>query len=107
MNPESTKPLFPTTSRKKPRSTPLILGLVGIALIAFGIIAFLAGRQPQAGQVPIEVKGAPHLKVDQEIADLGDLKLNQHVNVTFELSNVGDQPLKFTKEPYIEVVEGC
>jgi hypothetical protein len=107
MDHERTKPLLPTTPHKKFRFTPFILVLVGIALIAIGIIAFLETRQPQATQVPIEVYGAPHLKVDRESVDLGEVKLNQKVTATFELSNAGDRPLEFTEEPYIEVVEGC
>ncbi len=55
----------------------------------------------------IEVTGAPSLKVDQEEIDLGDMKFNQVADVSFQLTNVGDQTLRFTKDPYIEVVEGC
>jgi hypothetical protein len=29
------------------------------------------------------------------------------VQVEYQLTNVGDKPLRFTQDPYIEVVEGC
>jgi hypothetical protein len=54
-----------------------------------------------------EVTGAPRLKVDKESIDLGDRKVEQLVSVSFEISNVGDQLLRFTQQPYIEVAEGC
>jgi hypothetical protein len=47
------------------------------------------------------------LKVDKEKVDLGDVKLGQTVMVSFQLTNLGDKTLKFTKAPYVEVLEGC
>jgi hypothetical protein len=55
----------------------------------------------------IEVNGAPSIKVDKEQVDLGDVKLGKTVEVTFKVTNVGDQTLRFQEQPYIEVVEGC
>jgi hypothetical protein len=45
--------------------------------------------------------------VDKEQVDLGDVKLNQPVEVTFQITNVGDKTLRFEEQPYIDVVEGC
>jgi hypothetical protein len=58
-------------------------------------------------QSTIEVKGAPALQVDKEKVDFGNVTLGQTVEVKFEVANVGDQPLRFTKKPYVEVIEGC
>ena len=55
----------------------------------------------------IEVHGAASLKVDKEQVDLGDVQLGQTVKVSFQLTNVGDQPLKLSEKPYVELVEGC
>ncbi len=78
----------------------------GIVLVG---LAFLALRGKSAAQplATIEVYGAPSLKVDQEQVDLGDVKLGRLVQVSFRLTNVGDQPLHFSEAPYVELVEGC
>ena len=84
---------------------PLLLGLGGVVLI---VAAFLATRrgEPQA-KAPVEVSGNPSLKVDRDKVDFGDVKLGVPINVSFELTNVGDKALRLSEEPYIEVLEGC
>ncbi|MEW6092909.1 MAG: hypothetical protein AB1531_02980 [Chloroflexota bacterium] len=84
----------------------LFLLMGGIVLVG---LAFLALRGNSAAQplAAIEVYGAPSLKVDQELVDLGDVKLGRIVQVSFRLTNVGDQPLRFSETPYVELVEGC
>jgi hypothetical protein len=88
-------------------TTPLLLTLGGLALIAATLFVVWKSNQPSNPQVPIEVDGAPALKVDQEKIDFGDVPLNQTVTATFQLTNVGDETLRFSDKPYIEVVEGC
>ena len=83
---------------------PILAVVGGILLIA---LATFALRDNSTSKATIEVKGSPSLKANKEKVDLGDVKLGQTVEVSFQLTNVGDQTLRFTKEPYIEVVEGC
>jgi hypothetical protein len=45
--------------------------------------------------------------VDREQVDLGNVQLGQTAEVSFRVTNVGDQPLRFSEVPYIEVLEGC
>lgn len=91
--------------RKQRKLWPLLISIgVGLVLIFTAILAINKPRQPA---VAIEVKGSPGLKVDKEKVDLGDVKLGQSVKVSFRLMNVGDQTLRFTQTPYIEVLEGC
>ncbi|MBE3066725.1 MAG: hypothetical protein IMZ73_04720 [Chloroflexi bacterium] len=71
---------------------PLIGGIV-LAGLAFFLLQGRPASQPLAAT---EVHGAPSLKVDQEQVDLGDVKLGQFVQVSFRLTNVGDQPLRFS-----------
>ena len=82
----------------------IVLG--GIALVGLAALV-VAASTPSAPPAAVEVSGAPSLKVDQEKVDLGTVQLGQTVSVSFELTNVGDQPLRVTKPPYVEVVEGC
>lgn len=84
---------------------PLALVGGGVALLALAWIA-LSFATP-ASKVTPQVSGAPSLKVDQETIDLGERKLGVPVNVSFQLSNVGDRPLRFIAPPYVEIVEGC
>lgn len=88
---------------KKGIPWPLVLAVFGILLV---LGAFIALRKPAPG-VAIEVQGAPGLRADRQEINLGDISLGTTVEATFRLSNVGDQPLRFSEPPYIEVREGC
>lgn len=90
---------------RKKKTWPMIMLLAGVLLLV--VAAFSLFKPPSEPKVGIEVSGAPSLKVDQETVNLGDVKLGQTVQVEFKLMNVGDQPLRFSKAPYIEVLAGC
>lgn len=91
--------------RQRNRWLPILLSISGLVLL---VVAALALRGNGSGsKAAIEVKGAPSIKVDKEQVDLGEVKLGQTVQVSFNVTNVGDQTLRFNEQPYIEVVEGC
>jgi hypothetical protein len=90
--------------RKAPIWLWAIIG-VGVILIAFVMLQAASSNSTPAA-APL-VTGGPALQVDQEKIDFGDVKLGQTVEAKFEVTNVGDQPLRFTKRPYVEVFEGC
>lgn len=91
--------------QERERKSLILMIAGGGLLLAVAVFAFILNRpEPKAA---IEVSGAPRLKVDQEKVDLGDVRLGKTVNVSFQLTNVGDQELKITDTPYVEVVEGC
>ena len=91
--------------RRQKSAWPLAILITGGLLLILGaIFAFSRPAQPKAA---LEVSGSPSLKVDKEKVDLGLVKLGQAVQVSFQITNVGDQTLRFVKEPYIEVKEGC
>ena len=90
--------------RKKQRWPFFVLLAGGLLLLVGAVFAFRKPSGPTAG---VEVTGAPSLKVNQEKVDLGNVKLGQTVDVKFTLTNVGDKTLRFSKTPYVEVLEGC
>lgn len=91
--------------RKRNSLLPYALAIGGVLLIAGAFLALW--RERSSPPANIEVTGAPSLKVDKEQIDLGDVRLGQWVSATFAVTNVGDKPLRFTRQPYIEVIEGC
>ena len=108
------RPVRKSKSRKPKRSKrrggsnlPLFLALAGFALVAAALFSLWKSGQPSMATVPVEVQGQPSLKVDNDQLDFGDVKLGQTVTAAFTLSNVGDQTLRITQEPYIQVLEGC
>jgi len=88
---------------QKNRQTLLII-LGGVVLLAVAL--FFTFRKPTTFYTP-QVTGMPSLKADREKLDLGSIKLGTPIKVSFELTNVGDQPLTFKEEPYVEAREGC
>lgn len=90
--------------KQKKDRLPLFIALGGVVVI---ILALFFAFQKKADPYIPEVTGGPSLKADKERVNLGDVKLGTPVQVSFELKNVGDQPLKFLKKPTVEVKEGC
>jgi hypothetical protein len=94
------------SSKQKQRNPgPLLLVIAGVILVI--LTAFFALRRPSSASFTPDVKGAPGIKADKEKVDLGDMKLGSTADVSFTITNIGDQPLRFTKQPYVEVKEGC
>jgi hypothetical protein len=80
----------------------LVLGVTGFLLLR----PKPSASSPSASFTP-QLNGAPHLQADRQQIDLRNVKLGQTVQVAFEITNTGDQPLRFAKDPFVEVVEGC
>jgi len=105
MSTKASKKIAPRQKQRMPIWLPLII-IAGVALIGLTLISNGGNNQSGTATSP-QVNGSPALKVDQEKIDLGNVPLGQTVEAKFGVINVGDQPLRFTKAPYIEVVEGC
>ena len=94
-----------TKHHKQKSLWPLAALIIGGSLLLLGaVFVFSQSSKPKA---TIEVTGSPSLIVDKEKVDLGNVKLGQTVQVSFQLTNVGDQTLGFSKSPCIEVLDGC
>lgn len=104
MSTKASKKIAPPKKQRVPIWLPLII-VAGVALIVVALISSRGG--PAASTVAPQVTGAPALQVDKEKVDFGNVTLGQTVEVKFEVTNVGDQPLRFKEKPYVEVAEGC
>jgi cell division septal protein FtsQ len=91
--------------KSKRNLTPLLLALAGLGMVLISGWAILnSGSKSNAN---VEVKGSPRLKVDKDSIDHGDQKLGNQIQDDIRVTNIGDQPLRFTDAPYVEVKEGC
>ena len=88
------------------RKLPIFFMFGGVVIL---LIAAFFAFQKKASPDVLAVNPDPgaSLKVDKEKVDLGNMKLGNTARVSFTLTNVGNQPLTFSKAPYIEVKEGC
>jgi hypothetical protein len=94
------------TKKQKKRKFPLplliLFGVGGFLLVAAMVL--FTGRNRDNAAIG---DSTPMLKVDQERIDYGDVKFNTPKTFTITVTNIGDKELRFTKEPYIKVLEGC
>lgn len=93
--------------KKQQRNILITLVVGGLLLIAAGFMLAKSALSNRADPSLIEVSGQPSLKVDQELIDYGDVKLNTNLTFNLELTNVGDGTLEIMEPPYVEVKEGC
>lgn len=94
-----------TKKQKKSKfSLPLLIlfGVGGFLLVA-AMVLFTGRNRDNAAFGD----GTPILKVDQERIDYGDVKFNTPKTFTITVTNIDNEVLRFTKEPYIKVLEGC
>ena len=93
------------SQRKKGQriSLPLAALLGGGVILVIALVLFnLPGRDGEQAE-----NGTPTIAVDQEMIDYGDVKLDTPLAFKIKVSNTGGGDLRFSQEPYIEVVEGC
>lgn len=93
--------------KKRQRNTLIAVIAGGLLLVTSGIFIAKNAWENKADPSLIEVSGQPSLKVDKEMIDYGDVKLNTNLTFAFQLTNVGDETLKISETPYVEVAEGC
>ncbi len=96
-----------TRGQPKKSQSRLLLWLSLAVLVIGGVVVFLASQADASPKVAIDTAGAPKIKTDKDQVDLGDVTLGRQVEVSFQVENSGDQPLRITEAPYVEVVEGC
>ncbi len=82
------------------RKFPWLLVLLGGGLLVVAAVLF-ANRSGEPGG------GTPKIAVDQNKIDYGYVKFGETRQFAFKVTNTGDGTLRFSEDPYIEVVEGC
>ena len=85
--------------QKESRKFPWLFVVLGGGLLLLAAVLF-ANRSG-------ETAGTPSLSVDQNKIDYGYVKFGETRQFAFKITNTGDGALRFTEDPYIEVVEGC
>lgn len=90
--------------KKRASRWPLAAALVGVLLITAALL--LSGKD-EASEYTAKVKGQPAIEVDQKEVDYGDVKLGSMIKTSVRVTNVGDQPLRFSGRPYVELIDGC
>lgn len=90
-------------SKRKHRKqqTKIPWPLVALGGLLLLVAAFFLARQGGGGGA------TPAIKVDQQKIDYGYVKFGETRSFAIQVTNTGDGTLRFTEEPYIEIVEGC
>ncbi len=102
----STKPGKTVTPPKSP-GFPIWLPLIIVAGVVLIAVAMLSNTSSSASPAASTTSGTPTVSVDKDRFDFGNVPLGQTVQVSFEVANTGDAPLRFKEKPYIEVAAGC
>jgi hypothetical protein len=85
--------------QKQRKNFPWLFVALG-GLILLGAILF-ANRSGGDGG------GTASLSVDQNKIDYGYVKFGENRQFALKVTNTGDGALRFSEQPYIEVLEGC
>ena len=88
--------------QKQRKSTPWVLFAFGGILIIVAIVLFTnrSGSGDNGG-------GTPKITVDQQKIDFGYVKFGNDKTFQIKVTNSGTGTLRFTENPYVEVLEGC
>ena len=85
--------------QKQRKNFPWLFVALG-GLLLLGAVLF-AGRSGENGG------GTPSLSLDQNKIDYGYVKFGQNRQFALKVTNNGDGTLRFSEQPYVEVLEGC
>lgn len=103
--------------QKRRSRLPILLMFGGLAIVAIVIAGSLFFKPGQGGNnsgsgtpsIAIsDIKSSPEAQIDGLNVDFGDMKLGAELaSLTMTISNNGKNTLSFTKEPYIQLADGC
>jgi len=93
--------------QQRKKQQKLIWAISAGVLLMASVVFVLVQNASRIDPELVEVQGRPAVKVDQELIDYGYVKLNRNLTFEIKVTNVGDQTLRFSETPYVEVLEGC
>src|SRR5512143_1486217 len=93
-------------SRGERRSLALPVIIAGVALILAAAVLLLR-QGGGGGGGGVSESGSPQITVDQQKVDYGYVKFGETRSIKITVTNTGKGVLRFTKSPYVEVLEGC
>jgi len=76
-------------------------------IVVFGGILLIVAAFFFANQDGGSGGGTPSIAIDQQKIDYGDVKFNVEKTFAIKVTNTGDGTLRFSEEPYVQVLEGC
>ncbi len=86
------------------RNIPLIvLGALGLLAVIYGVLSLV---YKPAAPAAAGLSG-PHIQVDNQMIDFGNVPLGKTVKATFNVQNTGDARLTLNTPQMAEVKEGC
>ncbi len=94
------------SSRRRDRTPILVVGGI-LVLVVAGLLFAMSQSTASLPAVPVTVNGSPHLQVDRDLIDFGEVPVGKMVTASFVLSNTGDQALTISHPPVPRVLEGC
>lgn len=93
--------------QQKKKRQKLIWTIGAGALVILSVLFPLVKNANRINPELVEVEGRPAIKVDQEMIDYGYKKWSTNLTFDIKVTNVGDQTLRFSETPHVEVLEGC
>ncbi len=89
-----------TKKWRQKKSFPWAPVAAGVVLLTAAIVVFSNTGSADSGVTPA-------IAVEQEMIDLGYIKLDESRSLNIKVTNTGDGTLRFKEQPYIEVLKGC
>jgi hypothetical protein len=92
------------TRRQRNFPWPIVIFAGVLVLVAVFLLANKAGGAGGGGS---STSGTPRIAVDPAKLDYGYVQFGNDKTFKIKVSNTGDGVLRFSEQPYVEVLEGC
>ena len=94
--------------RRGQRSVPWpLFAFGGILLILAAFLFATRGGGTAEGAGSVDTGGTPRIAVEPQKIDYGYVKFGNDETFKIKVTNSGGGALRFSDQPYVEVLEGC